>query len=60
MINSHAEPRTLADDIMLIAKGSRALRIFHNAFNKTILHLNELGGRLAPTNQSYLQQSNNT
>eukprot|EP00973_Karenia_brevis_P037406 5157762-Karenia_brevis.AAC.1 len=48
MVAAHAEPRTLADDVLLITKGRRALHIFHHAFNLTITHLIDIGGRLAP------------
>eukprot|EP00973_Karenia_brevis_P078718 10926234-Karenia_brevis.AAC.1 len=48
MLSIHACPRTLADDILVTAKGSRALHIFHLAFDLTIRHLLDLGGKLAP------------
>eukprot|EP00973_Karenia_brevis_P035617 4913050-Karenia_brevis.AAC.1 len=44
----HAMPRTLADDIMLLARGARALHIFKHAFELTMTHLLDLGGKLAP------------
>eukprot|EP00973_Karenia_brevis_P029270 4036642-Karenia_brevis.AAC.1 len=48
MLSIHAEPRTLADDVMLMARGNRALHIFHQSFNLTIQHRTDIGGRLAP------------
>eukprot|EP00973_Karenia_brevis_P063293 8798217-Karenia_brevis.AAC.1 len=41
-------PRTLADDVLLMTKGTRALNQFHHAFAITIQHLQDLGGRIAP------------
>ena len=43
-----AMPRTLADDVLLLTKGGRALNLFHEAFNQTIQHLYKLCGRVAP------------
>ena len=48
MIALGAIPRTLADDLLLMAKGSRALHLFSFAFNATIEHLQDMGGRIAP------------
>eukprot|EP00973_Karenia_brevis_P051165 7106913-Karenia_brevis.AAC.1 len=48
MLSIHAEPRTLADDALLMARGKRALHIFHHAFDLTIIHLTDIGGKLAP------------
>ena len=50
MSDLHAIARTLADDIMLLAKGSRALHILQVAFEATLIHMEDIGGRLAPTN----------
>ena len=44
-----AIPRTLADDIMLLAKDSRVLHVIQVAFETTMDHLHDLGGRLAPS-----------
>ena len=43
-----AMARTLADDILLLTKGGRALNLFHEAFNFTMVHLHDLGGKVAP------------
>ena len=43
-----AMARTLADDILLLTKGGRALNLFHEAFNLTMVHLHDLGGKVAP------------
>eukprot|EP00973_Karenia_brevis_P079245 10995876-Karenia_brevis.AAC.1 len=43
-----AMPRTLADDLLLIAKGNRAGHLFGHAFDLTMVHLQDLGGRIAP------------
>ena len=40
--------RVLADDILLLTKGGRALHLFHEAFNLTTVHLHDLGGKVAP------------
>eukprot|EP00973_Karenia_brevis_P041155 5693300-Karenia_brevis.AAC.1 len=48
MLSLNAVPRTLADDLMLITRGSRALHVFQRAFELTMEHLIDLGGRLAP------------
>ena len=44
----HAIARTLADDIMIMARGSRALHIIQAAFEATMEHIADIGGRLAP------------
>ena len=49
MISMGAIPRTLADDLLLMAKGSRALHLFSRAFDATMVHLQDLGGRIAPS-----------
>ena len=49
MIAIGAIPRTLAADWSLMAKGSRALLVFPHAFNATMEHLQDLGGRIAPS-----------
>ena len=43
-----AMARVLADDILLLTKGGRALHLFHEAFNLTIIHLHDLGGKVSP------------
>eukprot|EP00973_Karenia_brevis_P064832 9005585-Karenia_brevis.AAC.1 len=48
MVHMKALPRTLADDLLLITKGPRALHLFQVAFASTIQHLQALGGRVAP------------
>eukprot|EP00973_Karenia_brevis_P039592 5467371-Karenia_brevis.AAC.1 len=48
MTSIHAIPRSLADDVMLLARGSRALHIFQRGFEDTMSHLIDMGGRLAP------------
>ena len=40
-------PRTMADDILLIAQGPRALAQFHTAFSSTIQHLQDMGSNIA-------------
>ena len=45
----HAMARTLADEIMIIARGSRALHIIQAAFEATMEHIADIGGRLAPS-----------
>ena len=47
MLELGATPRTLADDLMLMAYGSRALHIFKHAFTLTLQHLVDLGGKLS-------------
>ena len=47
MLEVGASPRTLADDLMLMAHGSRALHIFKHAFTLTLQHLVDLGGKLS-------------
>eukprot|EP00973_Karenia_brevis_P061621 8569134-Karenia_brevis.AAC.1 len=44
-----AIPRTLADDLLLLTKGRRALHLFAHAFSATMEHLQDIGGRIAPT-----------
>eukprot|EP00973_Karenia_brevis_P048016 6663703-Karenia_brevis.AAC.1 len=48
MISIHATPCTLADDVLVTAQGPRALHIFDLAFNLTITHLSDIGGKLSP------------
>eukprot|EP00973_Karenia_brevis_P044146 6116609-Karenia_brevis.AAC.1 len=52
-----ATPRTLADDLLLTTTGSRALNVFKVAFNKTIEHMIDLGGRLSPQKSNLLPHS---
>ena len=42
-----ASPRAMADDILLVVFGPRALNQFHHAFNQAVQHLQEIGGRIA-------------
>eukprot|EP00973_Karenia_brevis_P046091 6384710-Karenia_brevis.AAC.1 len=48
MTSIGAIARTLADDLLLLAKGARAGHLFVRAFHLTMVHLNDLGGRIAP------------
>ena len=48
MSDFHANARTLADDIMFLAKGSRVLHIIQVAFEATLIHIADIGGKLAP------------
>eukprot|EP00973_Karenia_brevis_P073163 10163488-Karenia_brevis.AAC.1 len=48
MIALGAQPRALADDLLLTSCGTRALHVFQVGFTATIRHLVDLGGRLAP------------
>ena len=43
-----AHPRTLADDILVLTKGYRALHVFSSVFQATIDHMECLGGKVAP------------
>eukprot|EP00973_Karenia_brevis_P055130 7666161-Karenia_brevis.AAC.1 len=47
MRHLQALPRALADDILLITVGPDALLKFSNAFNCTLVHLTDLGGRIS-------------
>ena len=47
MTSLHAVPRTLADDLMVLTSGSRALHLFKRALIATMSHLFDLGGKLA-------------
>eukprot|EP00973_Karenia_brevis_P085309 11839286-Karenia_brevis.AAC.1 len=49
MLSLGANPRTLADDLLLTSCGNRALHVFQAGFEATIRHLMDLGGRLAPS-----------
>ena len=40
--------RMLADDLLLLVRGSRALYGFAHIFHLTMVHLDDLGGRIAP------------
>ena len=40
-------PRTLADDLMLLTTGIRALHTFRHALTTTLEHLTDLGGKLS-------------
>eukprot|EP00973_Karenia_brevis_P018017 2475081-Karenia_brevis.AAC.1 len=48
MLSYSANPRTLADDLLLTTSGSRALTIFRHCFTCTISHLQDMGGKLSP------------
>ena len=43
-----AKPRVLADDLQLIATGNKHCEVFEFAFNKTHIHMDDMGARLAP------------
>eukprot|EP00973_Karenia_brevis_P010094 1366533-Karenia_brevis.AAC.1 len=47
MYSMGANPRTLADDLLVNSSGSRALHVFQAAFEATITHLLDLGGKLS-------------
>eukprot|EP00973_Karenia_brevis_P093384 12417085-Karenia_brevis.AAC.1 len=47
MYSIGANPRTLADDLLVNSSGSRALHVFQAAFEATITHLLDLGGKLS-------------
>ena len=40
--------RTLADDLLVIVTGHRVLHLFSHIFHLTMVHLHDLGGRIAP------------
>ena len=48
MLSLHAVPRKLAGDLMLLSKGIRPLQIFRQAFEATVAHVTDSGGKLAP------------
>ena len=48
MSDFHATAQTLADDIRLLAKGSLALHSIQVAFEATMIHIADIGGKLAP------------
>ena len=41
-------PRLLADDLQILSTGSRHAKHFELAYNRTHLHLEEMGARIAP------------
>ena len=43
------KPRILADDLQILSQGGTHLKHFEYAFNKTHKHIEDMGGRLAPT-----------
>ena len=43
-----AQPRLLADDVQVISTGGRHLSNFEYAYNKTHLHLEEMGAIISP------------
>ena len=43
-----ATARTLADDLLVIVSGHRVLSVFAHIFHLTMVHLHDLGGRIAP------------
>eukprot|EP00973_Karenia_brevis_P027920 3844858-Karenia_brevis.AAC.1 len=47
MYSIGANPRTLADDLLVNTSGARALHVFQAAFDSTIIHLTDLGGKLS-------------
>ena len=53
------KPRILADDLQIFATGPRHLEWFTHAFDKTHLHLQDMGARIAPQ-KSLTFSSNNT
>ena len=53
------KPMILADDLHILATGPRHLEWFTHAFDKTHLHLMDMGARIAPS-KSLTFSSNNT
>ena len=53
------KPRILADDLQIFATGPLHLEWFTHAFDKTHLHLQDMGARIAPS-KSLTFSSNNT
>ena len=47
MASLGALPKALADDLLLVTTGTNALRRFAQAFQATIHHLHDMGGRIA-------------
>ena len=41
--------RTLADDLLVLVSGHRVLSVFTHVFHLTMVHLHDLGGKIAPT-----------
>ena len=48
MASFNIRARTLADDLFLSSTGTYALKSFVAAFNLTLSHMQDLGGRLSP------------
>ena len=46
--------RTLADDLLVLVSGHRVLHVFTHVFHLTMVHLHDLGGRIAPTKSKIL------
>ena len=42
------QPRLLADDLQILSTGGRHLEIFRYAYDKTHLHLQQMGAEVAP------------
>ena len=40
--------RTLADDLLVLVQGFRVLSVFAHVFDLTMVHLHDLGGKIAP------------
>ena len=49
------KPKILADDLQIIASGTRHLELFEQAFDTTHEHLEDLGAKMAP-NKSMMQE----
>eukprot|EP00973_Karenia_brevis_P037745 5206994-Karenia_brevis.AAC.1 len=47
MCDLGAKPRSLADDMFITSVGSDALGKFNAAFNATLIHIGDFGGRVA-------------
>ena len=43
-----AVAHTLADELLLMVTGTRVLHVIQNALHLTMIHLHDLGGRIAP------------
>ena len=48
MEEMQVEPRVLADDLHIAVVGENAMRKFEDAFDKTHLHLIDMGARVSP------------
>ena len=53
-------PRLLADDLQLISTGSRHANNFELAYNRTHLHLEEMGAKIAPQKCSTFSSGKST